>query len=52
MVNSSAERFGFECESTGTVEIDLGIIHKDFNIHGVRLQKGIGEDNTDAQEVL
>lgn len=35
---SSAERFGFECESTGTVEISVGIITKDFNIHGVSLQ--------------
>ena len=35
MVMSSAERFGLECESTGTVDIDVGVITKDFNIHGV-----------------
>ena len=37
MVLSNAERFGFETETTGTVEIDLGVILKDFNIHGVTL---------------
>lgn len=26
-----------ECETTGTVEIDVGIILKDFNLHGVQL---------------
>lgn len=30
MLMSSAERFGFETESTGTVEIDVGVIVKDF----------------------
>ena len=40
VVMSSADRFGFECESTGTVEIMVGVIHKDFNIHGVNLQGG------------
>ena len=40
-VISSADRFGFECESTGTVEIQVGIIHKDFGIHGVNLQPGM-----------
>jgi hypothetical protein len=30
MLLSSAERFGFETESTGTVEIDVGVIVKDF----------------------
>jgi len=30
MLMSSAERFGFEAETTGTVEIDVGIIVKDF----------------------
>lgn len=34
---SGAERFGFETETTGTVEIDVGIIIKDFDIHGVTL---------------
>lgn len=37
MVMSGAERFGFETETTGTVEIDIGIIIKDFDIHGVTL---------------
>ena len=35
---SSAERFGQEVESTGSVEIEIGVIHKDFGIHGVKLQ--------------
>ena len=35
MLMSSAERFGFETETTGTVEIDVGIIIKYFNLHGV-----------------
>jgi hypothetical protein len=34
---SSTERFGFETETTGTVEIDVGVIIKDFNLHGVSL---------------
>ena len=34
---SSAERFGFEAETTGTVEIDCGVIVKDFHLHGVSL---------------
>ena len=37
MLLSSAERFGFEAESTGTVEIDVGVIVKDFQLHGVEL---------------
>ena len=37
MVISSQERFGQQVESTGSVEIDIGVIHKDFGIHGVRL---------------
>jgi B9 domain-containing protein 2 len=37
MVMSGAERFGFEVETTGTVEIEVGVITKDFNIHGVTL---------------
>eukprot|EP00349_Pseudokeronopsis_sp_Brazil_P000700 CAMPEP_0202957822 /NCGR_PEP_ID=MMETSP1396-20130829/2213_1 /ASSEMBLY_ACC=CAM_ASM_000872 /TAXON_ID= /ORGANISM="Pseudokeronopsis sp., Strain Brazil" /LENGTH=77 /DNA_ID=CAMNT_0049675531 /DNA_START=311 /DNA_END=544 /DNA_ORIENTATION=+ len=35
MVMSSSERFGQQTESTGTVEIDVGIIIKDFHLHGV-----------------
>ncbi len=34
---SSAERFGFETVTTGTVEIEVGVILKDFNLHGVTL---------------
>ena len=34
---SSQERFGLECETTGTVEIDIGVIQKDFHLHGVAL---------------
>lgn len=34
---STAERFGLTAQSTGTVEIDIGIIVKDFNLHGVSL---------------
>ena len=37
MVLSNAERFGFETVTAGTVEIDIGVILKDFNIHGVTL---------------
>lgn len=37
MAMSGAERFGFEVETTGTVEIEVGVILKDFNIHGVTL---------------
>lgn len=36
-IMSSNERFGFETETTGTVEIDIGVITKDFNLHGVEL---------------
>ena len=36
-VMSSSERFGFETETTGTVEIEIGVILKDFNLHGVTL---------------
>ena len=36
-VMSSAERFGFETVTTGTVEIEIGVILKDFNLHGVTL---------------
>ena len=39
MAMSSAERFGQEVESTGSVDIEIGIIHKDFGINGVILQK-------------
>mmetsp|Transcript_29524 Transcript_29524/g.21346 ORF Transcript_29524/g.21346 Transcript_29524/m.21346 type:complete len:80 (+) Transcript_29524:314-553(+) len=35
MLFSSADRFGFEGETTGTVEIDVGVILKDFHLHGV-----------------
>ena len=41
MAMSTAERFGFECESTGTVEIDVGVISKDFAVHGVSLQRNM-----------
>jgi len=37
MIFSGAERFGFEAVTTGTVEIDIGVILKDFNLHGVDL---------------
>ncbi len=36
-IMSSTERFGFETLTTGTVEIDVGVIIKDFNLHGVSL---------------
>ena len=41
MVMSSAERFGFECETSGTVEIEVGVITKDFGVHGVNLQNNM-----------
>ena len=34
---SSAERFGFQTVTTGTVEVEVGVILKDFNLHGVTL---------------
>lgn len=37
MTMSGAERFGFDTETTGTVEIEVGVILKDFDIHGVSL---------------
>jgi len=37
LLYSSAQRFGFETETTGTVEVDVGIIVKDFNLQGVTL---------------
>jgi hypothetical protein len=30
MLFSGAERFGFETETTGTVEVDIGVVLKDF----------------------
>ena len=38
IIMSSADRFGFETESTGVVEIEVGVITKDFGVHGVNLQ--------------
>ena len=32
---SGQERFGMHAVTTGTVEIDIGIIVKDFHLHGV-----------------
>ena len=37
MLFSSTERYGQPTESAGTVEVDVGIILKDFNLHGVTL---------------
>ena len=37
MVMSTAERFGLECETTGSIEIDVGVITKDFAVHGVSM---------------
>lgn len=37
MLFSGAERFGFEAETTGTVEVEVGVILKDFQLHGVTL---------------
>ena len=34
---SSQERFGLEGITTGTVEVDMGVILKDFHLHGVSL---------------
>ena len=38
IIMSSADRFGFETESTGVVEIEVGVIAKDFGVHGVNFQ--------------
>jgi hypothetical protein len=37
MLFSSTERYSQPTQSSGTVEIDVGIILKDFNLHGVTL---------------
>jgi hypothetical protein len=37
MLFSSTDRFGQQTETVGTVEIDVGIILKDFDLHGVTL---------------
>ena len=37
MLFSGAERFGFEAQTTGTVEVEVGVILKDFQLHGVTL---------------
>ena len=34
---SSAERNGFETETTGTVIVEVGVITKDFELYGVKL---------------
>ena len=36
MVISSVERNGFETESTGTVEVEIGVITKNFELYGVK----------------
>ena len=36
MIISSTERNGFETESTGTVEIEIGVISKNFELYGVK----------------
>ena len=37
MLFSGQERFGMHAETTGSVEIDVGVILKDFHLHGVQL---------------
>ena len=37
MVLSGNDRFGMQCLSTGVLNIRIGIITKDFNLHGVLL---------------
>ena len=34
---STWDRFGLETESTGTVNVQVGVLLKDFNLHGVDL---------------
>eukprot|EP00826_Nyctotherus_ovalis_P013754 TRINITY_DN13761_c0_g2_i1.p1 TRINITY_DN13761_c0_g2~~TRINITY_DN13761_c0_g2_i1.p1 ORF type:complete len:136 (-),score=23.64 TRINITY_DN13761_c0_g2_i1:115-522(-) len=34
---SCLDRFGLETESTGTVSVQVGVMLKDFNLHGVDL---------------
>ncbi len=34
---SGLDRFGLETESTGTVKVAVGVMLKDFNLHGVKL---------------
>jgi len=38
---SGLDRFGLETESTGMVKVNVGIMLKDFDLHGVRLDKTI-----------
>ena len=38
VVSSSHDRYGFETESTGTVQVDVGVISKDFELYGVTLR--------------
>ena len=34
---SSLDRFGLETESTGSVKVNVGVMLKDFDLHGVKL---------------
>ena len=34
---SSCDRFGLETETTGVVKVKIGVMIKDFNLHGVQL---------------
>ena len=35
VVLSANDRFGMQCVSTGSVQVRLGVVTKDFNLHGV-----------------
>lgn len=37
MVLSGNDRFGMQCLSTGTLRLRMGVIVKDFNLHGVMM---------------
>ena len=37
MVLSGNDRFGLQCLSTGTLHVRVGVITKDFNLHGVMM---------------
>lgn len=41
---SSDSRFGFRCESTGIVKVEVNVLLKDFHYHGVMMQEKEGGD--------
>ena len=44
VIISSNSRFGFKTESTGKVTVEISVVLKDFQNHGVKLKASDGED--------